>query len=227
MMQRLLLTAIIGILSGVSPAQAAGKHAWCKPSSYAKIQVKTSTDEILWDYSKSEKDLNKYKIDTVNPYGKNVITDVGGLMQGGIMMQEQMRFSTLTRSSVNQICYWYDDIVVTLHIQPTIFIAREFPRGTCKHNAIREHELKHVQVDREIVNKYAALLGQSVQEIVNRKTIYGPYHVAQSKEVETYLKDQLNVALKRYSKEMDDERKERQQKIDSLAEYERVNKMCK
>lgn len=226
MMQRVLFVALIGVLSWASPAQAE-KHAWCKPSSYAKIQVKTSTDEILWDYSKSEKDLNKFKIDTVNPYGKNVITDVGGLMQGGIMMQEQMRFSTLTSSRVQQICYWYDEIVVTLHIKPTIFIAREFPRGSCKHNAIREHELKHVEVDREIVNKYAGLLGKSVQEIANRKTIYGPYHVAQSKEVEAFLKGQLTAALKRYSSEMDDERKERQQQIDSLAEYERVNKMCK
>ncbi len=225
-MQRVLFVALIGVLSWASPAQAE-KHAWCKPSSYAKIQVKTSTDEILWDYSKSEKDLNKFKIDTVNPYGKNVITDVGGLMQGGIMMQEQMRFSTLTSSRVQQICYWYDEIVVTLHIKPTIFIAREFPRGSCKHNAIREHELKHVEVDREIVNKYAGLLGKSVQEIANRKTIYGPYHVAQSKEVEAFLKGQLTAALKRYSSEMDDERKERQQQIDSLAEYERVNKMCK
>jgi hypothetical protein len=226
MMKRVLLATLIGFLSCAAPAHAQ-KHAWCKPSGGASIQVKTSTDEILWDYSKSEKDLNKFKIDTINPYGKSVITDVGGLMQGGIMMQEQMRYSTLTRSSVGQICYWYDNVVVTLHIKPTIYIASEFPRGTCKHNAIREHELKHVAVDREIVNKYAALLGSAVQEIVNRKPIYGPYHVAQSKEVEAFLNQQLSVALKRYSQEMDDERKKRQQGIDSLAEYERVNKLCK
>lgn len=227
MMQRVLLAALIAILSGAGPAQAAEKHAWCKPSGVPKIEVKTLTDDINWDYSKSEKDLNKFKIDTINPYGQNVITDVGGLMQGGIMMQEQMRYSTLTRSSVGQICYWYDQVVVTLHIKPTIYIASEFPRGTCKHNAIREHELKHVTVDREIVNKYAALLGAAVQEIVNRKPIYGPYHVAQSKDVENFLNQQLAVALKRYSSAMDEERKKRQQVVDSLAEYERVNKLCK
>ncbi len=226
MMQRVFLTTLVGFLSWVTPAQAE-KHEWCKPSGSPKIQVKTSTDDIRWDYSKSEKELNKYKIDTINPYGKGVITDVGGLMQGGIMMQEQMRYSTLTRSSVGQVCYWYDNVVVTLHIQPTIFIAREFARGTCKHEAIREHELKHVAVDREIVNKYANLLGKAVQEIVNRKTIYGPYKVSQAKEVETFMNQQLAVALKRYSREMDEERKQRQQLVDSLAEYERVNKMCK
>lgn len=230
MMQRVLLTVVMGVLCWAGPAQAQSpsqKHAWCKPSSSARIQVKTSTDEVVWDYSKSEKELNKFKIDTINPYGKNVITDVGGLMQGGIMIQEQMRFNTLTRSGAGQICYWYDNVTVTLHIQPTIFIAREFPRGSCKHNAIREHELKHVAVDREIVNKYAQLIGDSLQEIVNRKPIYGPYRVEQSKEVENYLKQQLSVALKRFSSQMDDERKQRQQAVDSLAEYERVNKMCK
>jgi siroheme synthase (precorrin-2 oxidase/ferrochelatase) len=51
--------------------------------------------------------------------------------------------------------------------------------------------------------------------------------VAQSKDVENFLNQQLATALKRYSSAMDEERKKRQQVVDSLAEYERVNKLCK
>lgn len=222
----LLLIAFSGSIAGNALAQPQ-KHAWCRAKSAPRLEIKTSTDRVIWNFSKSEKDLNHFNIDTVNPYGKEVITDVGGLMQGGIMLKEQMRFNTLTYTTAQQICYWYDQIEITLHIQPTIYIAREFPQGSCKHNAIREHELKHISVDREIVNKYAALIGQALKKEVDRQPVFGPYLVSQSPQVEAYLKSRLDTLLRAYSTQMDQERRQRQQKVDSLEEYERVNTLCR
>lgn len=207
-------------------AQAAARN-WCKADAAPVISVKTSTDQVTWEYSRSEKELNHFSIDTVSPYGKDVITDVGGLMQGGIELTEAMRFKTLTHNGLKQICYWFESVVITLHIRPTIFIAREFPQGTCKHNAIREHELKHINVDREIVNKYANLIGEAVRSDLSKQAVFGPYKVSQGPEVEAYLKTRLENILKYYSKLMDDERRRRQQVIDSLSEYERINNMCR
>jgi len=50
--------------------------------------------------------------------------------------------------------------------------------------------------------------------------------VSQSGQVEAYLKGRLENILKSYSKKMDEERKTRQQAVDSLKEYERVNNLC-
>ena len=225
------MVAVVGAVLGIAqPAYAERErpeYYWCKPDRGPKIDVKTSTDQVNWDYSKSEKDLNRFKIDTVNPYGNNIITDVGGLMQGGIELAERMSFRNITNNRMGQVCYWFDTVTVTLHIKPTIFIASEFPQGTCKHNAIRDHELKHIQVDREIVNKYAALIGKAVKDELDRQAVYGPYKVAQAKEVEKYMTGRLESVLKYYSAMMSDERKRRQQVVDSLNEYESVNKACR
>jgi hypothetical protein len=230
MTRPILWVLLIGFFAAgdARPARAdLGPDAWCRADRAARIEIKTSTDQVLWDYNKSEKQLNSFDIDTVNPYGNNVITDVGGLMQGGIELKETMRFKTLTHNRLQQICYWYDKVVISLHIRPTIYIAKEFPRGTCKHNAIKQHELKHINIDREIVNKYASLIGAGVKKELDRQYLFGPHHVSQAKEVEAFMKARLERVLKYYSNMMDDERKRRQQLVDSLHEYERVNQLCR
>lgn len=224
LLQKGFLAAVLLAGGLSSPAWA---ENWCKADRAPRIQVKTSTDQVDWVYTKSERDLNGFKIDTVNPYGKNVITDVGGLMQGGIELKESMRFNTLTHNRLKQICYWYDSIVISLHIRPTIFIASEFPQGTCKHDAIKAHEMKHISTDREIVNKYAKLIGEGVKKEMDRQSIYGPYNESRKAEIEAFMKARLENILKYYSKIMDDERHRRQQAIDNLNEYESVNRACR
>jgi hypothetical protein len=132
----------LAALGSFSGAAFAAEASWCKPDKAPRVTVKASTDQVSYNFSKSEKDLNKFHVDTVNPYGGNVITDVGGLMAGGIETRQSMRFSTLTHQGLGQTCYWYDTVDVLVHIQPTIYIASEFPKGTCKHNAIMGHEQK-------------------------------------------------------------------------------------
>lgn len=200
---------------------------WCKPNKPPTINVKTSTDNISYDFSLSEKQLNKFSISTVSPYGDNIITDVGGLMKGGIETTQQMSFGTITNPNINQMCVWHDKIELTLHIRPTIFVANDFPKGTCMHNSILEHEHKHVIVDREIVNKYAALIGQAMQNDVAKYTVFGPFPSSQSQIQINQIKARLQNILKTYTTQMSTERRKRQQAVDSLAEYERVNKSCK
>lgn len=215
-----------GGFSGGSAVHAA-EASWCKPDKPARVTIKANTDQVSYDFSKSEKDLNKFNVDTVNPYGNNVITDVGGLMKGGIETRQAMQFSTLTHKGLGQVCYWYDKVDVLVHIHPTIYIASEFPRGSCKHEAIMGHEHKHVQVDREIVNKYVALIGKAVKAEVDRNMIFGPLPVAEGKATEAWLQRRISSIVKQYTDMMDAERRTRQQAVDSLPEYERVNKMCK
>ncbi len=216
--------SVCGSLALSPPAFAQG---WCRSVQSPQIHVKTSTDQVRYDFSRSEKDLNNFSVDTVNPYGKSVITDVGGLMQGGISASQSMRYGTMTNNASREICYWYTNIDVMLHINPTIFIAREFPQGSCKHNAILAHEQQHVMIDREIVNKYAKIIGDALNNEVRKKSVFGPLPLSRQGELEAYLKSNMQNILTVYTQKMNDERKQRQQAFDNLKEYERVNHMCK
>jgi hypothetical protein len=206
------------------PAQA---DNWCTPNKAPTINIKTSTDQISYDFSRSEKQLNNFDISTVSPYGNNVITDVGGLMKGGIETQQRMSFETMTNQRTQQVCFWHDTIEVMLHIKPTIFIASEFPQGSCMHNSIMGHEQKHIQVDREIVNKYAALIGQAFQNDVSQYRVFGPFPTSNQDAALEQVKTRMQNILRQYTDQMSTERKSRQQQIDNLGEYERVNKSCK
>lgn len=218
----------LGILAFFLTAgsESAVSEEWCKPSKPPSISIRTSTDQISYDFSKSEKQLNNFHITTKNPYANNVITDVGGVMKGGIEAQQKMSFGALKNQHTNQICFWYDSIDVLIHIKPTIFIASEFPPETCMHNAIMEHEQKHIQVDREIVNKYAALIGNAFKEDLTKYSVFGPFPLSNEQAMIEGIKSRMQNILKYYTNQMSTERQSRQQEIDTLSEYQRVNKSC-
>lgn len=219
----LILTFVFG---GFTHAAWADDN-WCKPSSSPAITIRTATDNISYDFSLSEKQLNNFSITTVSPYASNIITDVGGLMKGGIQTQQKMSFGTMTNPNTQQICFWHDSIDVLIHIMPTIYIANEFPQGTCMHNSIMGHEQKHIKVDREIVNKYAAIIGQALQKDVEQHRVFGPVPLSNQEAALSQIKTRMQSILKFYTDQMSAERKARQQQVDNLAEYERVNKSCK
>lgn len=218
----LFLSALVFLV----PSAHAFAAGWCTSVQSPQIRVKTDTDNIQYDFSRSEKDLNSFSIDTVNPYGDNVITDVGGLMQGRINVNQRMKYGTLTNTKTSEICYWYTEITVSLHISPTIFVAKEFPKGSCKHKAILDHEHQHVVIDREIVNKYAKIIGDSLYQEVSARGVFGPVPLSKSAQLEDQLKKRMEKLLTQYSEKINEERRIRQQALDSLSEYERVNKAC-
>ena len=224
-MKILLFVILTLIVAGFT--QSAQADNWCNPTKSPTISIRTSTDQIGYDFSLSEKQLNGFNITTVSPYASNIITDVGGLMKGGIETQQQMSFGTLTNQTKGQICFWHDSIDILIHIKPTIYIANEFPTGTCMHNAIMGHEQKHIQVDREMVNKYAAIIGQAFQADVAQYRVFGPVPLSNQEAALSQIKTRMQAILKQYTNQMSAERKARQQQIDNLGEYERVNKSCK
>ena len=218
----LFLIVMMSLIS--QPVSAAN---WCNPSTAPSINIRTATDQITYNFSQSERDLNKFSTSTVNPYGNNIITDVGGLMKGGIETQQKMSFGTITNPNTRQTCVWHDTMDIVLHIKPTIFVASEFPPGTCMHNAIMGHEHKHIQVDREIVNKYAALMGAAFRNDIMQYRVYGPVPSSNTNATISMVKTRMQTILKQYTDAMSQERRMRQQQVDSLDEYERVNKSCK
>ncbi len=218
--------ALVAMLTLPSFAPEARADFVCKPNSVPKINVRTSTTPVAYDFSKTEHDLNGFSVDTINPYGEGVSTDVGGLMRGGITVSHTVKYETSTDRVSRQMCYYYSQIDIVIHINPTVYVAREFPQGSCKHNAILQHENQHVIIDREVVNKYAQIIGQNVSADIGRQSMFGPIQGSEHAAMETYIADHMKQLVSTYTDQMNAERRQRQQAHDSMAEYERVNRMC-
>jgi len=217
----------VAMISFAAPSFAQSHDDWCYPRSAARIDIVPSTDDITFDFSKSEKELNNFKIDTVNPYGKEVIVDVGGLMAGGIQLNHRANIGYVTNPNYDLSCLWYDSLKIDIGIKPTIYIAREYNKGTCMHNAIMEHEMKHIQVDIDIVNTYANKIGYEINKKLSEEYIYGPIPASQTAQIQQQMMTSITDIIMRYVKELKVARRAAQQKVDSREEYDSVSAQCK
>ena len=216
----------LGCLLLAPIANAQDRPGWCRPDNPPEINIKPASEDIDYDFSLSIAEINKKKIDTENPYGDGVISRAGGLMSGGIRTKHRFRIATKTKRRDNLACAWFDTITVRMIIEPTIYVAREFDKGSCPRRAILDHEQKHIRVDRQVVNKYAKEIGHTLKDYVDKYNIYGPVRARRLKDLQARMADRLKRIITQVSRRMERERSQRQQAIDTRAEYKRVRKQC-
>jgi len=200
----------------------------CKVKKSPEITVSASDTTVQYDHSRTQAQLDNFEVDTISPYAAGTQTHVGGLMSGEVSVNQSMQFVKETYPALNTGCLLINKLHIKMHIKPTIFIAREFPKTGCMYAAVMEHEKKHIQVDRAIINKYSNMIGKGVTEAMNRiGYAHGPYKISQLNGQQNYLNDKINNIIKKYADAMTVERQKLQQQVDSLAEYERVTNLCK
>ncbi len=191
------------------------------------INVRPITSDVEFDYSKSLSQLQNQEMDTINPYGFSGVTSVHGFMSANISIKPVIRIGRQFNPRVNASCLWYDTIDVTLEIEPKIVIAKEIHRDSCLRKATMEHEMKHVNVDRQIVNKYAAIIGKKIYDALAergfRSTPVPEQHV---KAMNDRMGQVVAQIIEIEHNRMQIERLDAQRGIDSLEEYERVSALC-
>lgn len=199
----------------------------CQVKTAPKINVTPSKSRVSYDFSKTKAQLNSFDVDTISPYGPQHKTTVSGLMSGSIQIKQQVSFIYEEYQQLGQACIYLKSVDVKVHIDPTIFVAKEIPRGSCLSNAVLAHERKHVREDQLVVNKYANILGKALVSSVNhRGAAFGPYDIDRVPTIQENIQTSLNKIVKKYNKKMNEERQRRQQAIDSLEEYESIGKRC-
>lgn len=179
------------------------------------------------DYTKGRDDLQSFDIDTVSPYGPSHRAKIGGLMSGEIRVESRVRFMQEKYPARGAGCLHIDSIDLIIHVNPTIYVAREYARNTCQHDAILEHERQHVKTDAAIARKYATTLKNTLQaHLRSGGYSYGPYPLETMNAAQERIQNQLQALIQRSNDVMTRERRAEQQKLDSLEEYNRVSAKC-
>jgi len=200
----------------------------CKAKTAPKINVLPTKSHVKYDFTKTKRELNEVDVNTISPYGPQHKTNVSGLMSGAIGIKHQISFIHESYEQVDQACLYLKEINVKINIDPTIFIAKEYPQGSCMHTAVLTHERKHVVEDQLVVNRYANIIGRALVEAVNVKgSTYGPFKIDQLKQQQQQAQDSLHNIVKRLNLQMNEERQRRQQAIDTLEEYQSIGARCK
>lgn len=201
------------------------KPVVCSVPNPPKINIKPMTDEIQYDFSRSMDELGQQRTDTVNPYSPNVDTATGGLRKDQPEMRLNVKMGTRQYPSLGVFCVWYEEIDFEIQLKPEIYVAKEFNYRPCR-QAILDHELKHVTVDRKVINKYARVMGEAIRDAVNEVGALGPYNLHNIKTIEQQMMDHVQSAIGSKQILLEREMRQLQAQVDSLQEYEAVSKYC-
>lgn len=104
-----------------------------------------------------------------------------------------------------------------------VYVAREFPQGSCAFNHVLEHEAKHIAVNRQLLEEFSRIAQSRLTQFMQQ---YGATRVASAAHAEQQLQRNINVILQEISTEMLAENQRRQQIIDSPQEYARNDTAC-
>ena len=216
-----------GPLLAQSPSQIrSAADVRCTVPKAPLIQVLPKTANIRYDHSMTTAQLTAMGSNTVNPYASNLDATTGGLRSDSAKISSNIKMGTQTYPALQVGCIWYDSIEVNIALNPVIYIAKEYQQEPCK-SAITEHEVKHVTVDREVMNKYAAEIGRAIQSSVNQAGALGPFNVQEMHQHQDRLIKHIQSAIDSQQLMLEKEMRTRQAQVDSLEEYERVSKICK
>lgn len=207
-----------------APAFAAGS---CLPPDKApSVVVHIDIRQPMIDHTQARDRLKTFDVATVSPYQESRHVHVNGIMRGTISLETQSAVAWQYTRDGAQNCFWYDQIEVILRLNPTIYIANEIPYASCLYKEVMEHEFKHFNTDFQIAKDYQTVLERELGQLIQRVGVIGPYVRDMGMKPKDDLLHRLELVVGSVSERMKKDRLDRQAKIDTREEYDRVAAAC-
>lgn len=199
----------------------------CAVPSAPQIHISPQSSDIRYDFSQSSVELTAMKGAPASPYAPGVDTATGGLRHDAPQIKTQVKWSVMEYPARQQGCIWYDQVNVTIELNPKIYVASDpkFESPACR-EAILEHEKRHVAVDRAVINSYAAQLGEAIQEVVDQTGAVGPFPMSELEERQQSMARHINELIDRLEQPLQSEMARQQAAVDTPEEYQRLSDIC-
>ncbi len=194
----------------------------CKDYGAAKVSVTELFDAPIVDHSKS----------------LEAIQDIVGDMRHSIPQYHELtmgitRYEPTVEFNVPMEIVTYPNGISCAHVQHAdvkigyrdvrIYVAGEIPQNSCGFKETLDHEKKHIDVNREILDKFVPL----IQERFNNYLRFnGNAQIDNPELAEKILNHKLEEIMSETINQMDAENMRRQRDIDSTGEYNRLAKVC-
>lgn len=204
---------VLPLLLIASPSRADPCDELPKPS----VTIKRIEERLSYNTEYSYMSLTNIGASLARP-GKQVL----GLTRGNATVS----FASNTPSIIDPTGRWEctsPQITLTFGFSPmTVYVAREFPEGTCAYKEIREHEMRHV----EAYQKHIAGIEKELTESLNARFATGAVWRGPVGQTAARLRQELDARWAPYVQRQIKRVDEAQAKIDTAEEYERVANAC-
>lgn len=122
------------------------------------------------------------------------------------------------------LCFWVQTAEAALSIpKTTVYVAANYPRGSCEFDAITAHEAQHVAINREIMLRFAPRMETALRQAVED---VNPIIVVAKEEANQTLNDIQN-RMKPLLAQMERERDAANGVIDTPESYKRTRARCR
>ena len=204
---------ILPLLLIASPSQADPCAELPKPS----VTIKRIDERISYNTEYSYKSLTNIGASLARP-GKQVL----GLTRGNATVS----FASNTPAIIDPTGRWEcasPQITLSFGFSPmTVYVAREFPEGSCAYKEIQEHEMRHV----DAYQKHIASIEKELTEMLNARFATGAVWRGPVGQTASRLRQELDARWAPYVQRQIKRVDEAQAKIDTAEEYERVANAC-
>lgn len=203
---------------------ASGKPS-CVMQQAPHIVINPVTDPVRYEFNLTAEELGRMQSNTINPYAPDTDSTTGGLRHDQPKMEYSVSWAKVINPDKGTVCLGYQKVRVDIRLSPKIYIAKDKDFKDCR-DIIIEHELKHVQVDRKIMNDFSSRLGAAIQAAVNEAGALGPYNTHQTEEIEQQMQNHIKSVISAQELWLKKQMAQQQSNVDSLEEYERISKIC-
>jgi hypothetical protein len=187
------------------------------PNAPYNIDVKVRFPTISFDHSRSIQELGKI-------FGAGHGSRILGLMK------PDMRVKTLPKaqgmSQGNQFCFWVNGFEIVLgYDRIDVYVAKEYPVGSCPYKATLQHEMRHVEVARKNLEKFAPRIREAL-DTGSIPTAQTPIIVANAAEATRDVRAISEENLRAPYTAMMRALRKAQRNVDSPQSYARVFRKC-
>ncbi|PKO41757.1 MAG: hypothetical protein CVU33_00205 [Betaproteobacteria bacterium HGW-Betaproteobacteria-6] len=204
---------IFPLLLMTSPSRADPCDALPKPS----VTIKRIEERLSTNTEYSYKSLTNIGAALARP-GKQVL----GLTRGSATVSFASHTPAITDPSGRWECA-SPQITLSFGFSPmTVYVAREFPAGSCAYKEIYEHEMRHV----EAYQKHIASIEKGLTESLNARFATGSIWRGPVGQTAARLRQELDTRWAPYVQRQIKLVDEAQARIDTAEEYERVANAC-
>jgi len=148
-----------------------------------------------------------------------------GLMKPDLVIETRPHAQGLPMG--DKFCFWITGFDVSLRYRRVdVFIAREYPVGSCQYKAILEHEGEHVRISRQNLEEFAPRVRRALSSLLI-PTGQQPAKVVSAAAARRNVKGISDELLQPIYKQMMASLVRAQKDVDSSEEYARVQRKCK
>ena len=217
-------------LLNVTPANA---PALCEmPASPPAIHVTITESPVQFETDKNRHELTvmRKKTPIYSPYSPHDMHEslVGGMMSGILRLDHKLNFVQHYNPASGDGCIGLDSLSVNINLSPKIYIAREFRSDACWFQEIFTHELKHLEVDRNIARQYNGWIQSGLESAFSHAHSYWSGPMAQKELVyaKNRIKKNVETLLNKTFEAMSQDRAYLQKRVDSEEEYHMISHAC-